>query len=79
MIADLQREASEDDRVRAAYAPDTVENTPSRPESEQAGASASWGAGHQMAQQYVPGRASAKQIQLLGSLAAMAGVEVDAR
>jgi hypothetical protein len=76
MIADLQREANESERDRASYATDTIENIPSTPEAEQAGASASWGDGHRMAQQHVPGRASAKQLQLLGSLAAIAGVEV---
>ena len=59
VIADLDHESHEDERARASYAPDTVENIPSRPDAEQAGISASWGAGHQMAQQHVHGRASA--------------------
>jgi hypothetical protein len=77
-IAELQRDPDEAERHRASYAPDTTENLPSTPESERAGTTASWGAGHQMAQQHVSGRASAKQVQLLGNLAAMAGIEVTA-
>lgn len=75
---DLEQQLARSVERDGSYAPDTVENTPSTPESEQAGASASWGAGYQMSQQSGESRASVKQVQLLRSVAEMAGVEVTA-
>jgi hypothetical protein len=72
----LRQELGRSTERDGTYAPDTVENTPSTPESAQPGAAASWGAGHQMAQQTAASRASSKQVDLLHGLATMAGVEV---
>jgi hypothetical protein len=73
---DLQQQHERSTERDGAYAPDTTENTASTPESDQPGASASWAPGHQMAQQIATARASAKQLDLLHSVARMAGVEV---
>jgi hypothetical protein len=73
---DLQQQHERSTERDGAYAPDTTENTPSTPESDQPGTSASWAPGHQMAQQTATARASAKQVDLLHSLAQMAGAEV---
>lgn len=72
---DLQQQLERSSERDGAYAPDTAENTPSSPDSEQPGAGASWGAGHPMAQQTAAARASSKQVELLHSIAGIAGVQ----
>lgn len=73
---DLERQLARSSDRDGTYAPDASENLRSTPEAEQAGTSASWGAGHQMAQQTAASRPSPQQVQLLESLARMTGVEV---